>query len=260
MKEKKSIVNAIIIALYLLFMIGLYYSTFLYDIAGTVKLGFLLPVHFIMAIYIFLDARKRKYSQGNRIGAFFTGFLFGFFGPIVWAFLIYGDIERGKKSENDEYYKIYRDSKIAILIAIIIPIVVSTVIVLITYSIINIEAEYNKRLNTYNEDILKYNSLIEQRNNVQTIDDLLLVGRKAISEYSFAKSHIDEFNDFLNKNEVDMFVDVYQMRKEINDFNILYQNFLRDIEITITDYNTETQAQRTAIEDLLRLYATLALL
>ena len=63
-----------------------------------------------------MDARKRKYNRLNQLLAFFIGIIFGGFSIFVWAATVYKYLEKEKKpKKGDEFYKIYKDTKVVII-------------------------------------------------------------------------------------------------------------------------------------------------
>lgn len=122
--------------------------------------------------------------------------------------------------------------------------------------------EYNKRIQTYNEDVNTYNALISEAKNLKSndADALYTYGLKVANEYSLIKSHITEMNSFIlaNENELKQAgVDTYKMKKQISDFDINFQNFANNIKTAIENYKAQTSQQAEQLQSLLKIFSSL---
>ena len=120
-----------------------------------------------------------------------------------------------------------------------------------------IREETNKRIDTFNADVDKYNELVTEFRDMKTIEEVNRVVTKIVNEYNFVKSHNEEFLNFIesNKNDIkDAGYDTYELKKQITDFDIMYQNFLDNIKTFLDNYDVQSEEQRAIIANMLKLF------
>lgn len=106
--------------------------------------------------------------------------------------------------------------------------------------------EYNKRIDTYNDDVTTYNNIVKQWNsNLGNPSGLVSVARIYANEYQIMDSHTSEALSFIDRNENTLRssnVDVYSIKRQINDFRIQSRNLLNNMKSTIESMQEKSEA------------------